>query len=120
MVLLQYIVAGILFKFVLDRGELFGSDRLAAKEAGHQLKGIMMLQQCSLTAVKLPLMLVIDYRGFRLLATSLLPIDKSTIVYGSYDAGCTIHHDPDVAALINPALEALRLAVRVLGLQSKS
>jgi hypothetical protein len=40
-------VAGILFKFVLDRGgpHGFGSDRLAAKEAGHQLKGLTRLQQ---------------------------------------------------------------------------
>ena len=34
----KYIVAGILFKFAIDSQGLYGSDDLAAKEAGHQLK----------------------------------------------------------------------------------
>jgi hypothetical protein len=38
----------------------------------------------------LPLMAVIDYRGFRLLAESILPISKSTLVYGTQDAGAHV------------------------------
>jgi hypothetical protein len=38
-----------------------------------------------------PLMALVDYRGFRLIAISLLPIDKNTIIYGSNDYGKTIH-----------------------------
>jgi len=33
------------------------------------------------------LILKIDYLGFRLVAESILPINRSTIVYGSADAG---------------------------------
>jgi len=36
-------------------------------------------------------MAIIDYNGFRLMAVSLLPIDKNSIVYGSSDAGKTVH-----------------------------
>ena len=34
----RFIVAGILFKFAIDRDGIHGSDDIAAKEAGHQLK----------------------------------------------------------------------------------
>ncbi len=34
-----------------------------------------------------PLMCLIDYRGHRLVACSVLPIDEDTIVYGSNDQG---------------------------------
>jgi hypothetical protein len=42
----QYIVPGILFKFVISRADTYGSDRLAAKEAGHQLKSLVRFRQC--------------------------------------------------------------------------
>ena len=45
----QYRIGGILFKFVIDREvggrPVYGSDRLAAKEAGHQLKSLAKLHQ---------------------------------------------------------------------------
>jgi len=39
-------------------------------------------------------MALIDFRGFRLVAQSLLPIDKTTIQYGSDDGGNTFHNNP--------------------------
>jgi hypothetical protein len=33
----------------------------------------------------------IDFKGFRILATSLLPLGPNTICYGSHDAGKTVH-----------------------------
>lgn len=36
---------------------------------------------------------VLDYRGFRLIATSQLPIAPSTLVYGSEDGGNTVYND---------------------------
>ena len=41
--------------------------------------------------LKTPLMVLIDYRGFRLTCISLVPIDTSTIKYGSADGGVTVH-----------------------------
>jgi hypothetical protein len=56
-------------------------------------------------------MLVIDYLGFRLLATSLLPIDNSSIVYGSADGGNTLHTHTDAA-------KHMKMVASVLNLQS--
>lgn len=36
---------------------------------------------------------LVDYRGFRLLAVSVLPVSRKTICYGSHDAGLTVHSD---------------------------
>ena len=47
----KYIVAGILFKFAIDSKGLYGSDDLAAKEAGHQLKSNVALSQCQTVRV---------------------------------------------------------------------
>lgn len=43
---------------------------------------------CDIVGLHCPLMALVDYRGFRLIAMSILPIDKTTLVYGSNDAGC--------------------------------
>ncbi len=59
-------------------------------------------------------MLVIDYRGFRLLAVTLLPIDRSSIVYGTYDAGVSLHCDAEVGALFSKATRALNLKEHVV------
>jgi Clustered mitochondria len=56
-------------------------------------------------------MVVIDYRGFRLLATSLLPITKTSILHGSFDAGKTLHCDPDAAPIVTRTLKQLNLKV---------
>ena len=49
--------------------------------------------------VGLPLMCIVDFLGYRLLAETLLPIDHqgdTTLVYGSRDGGATIfkRHEP--------------------------
>lgn len=40
-------------------------------------------------------MALVDYRGFRIIAMSILPINSSTIVSGSSDAGRTVHSNCD-------------------------
>lgn len=48
--------------------------------------------------LNLPLMAIIDYRGFRLLAESIMPISKSTLVYGTHDAGRSMRNScPQIA-----------------------
>lgn len=46
----------------------------------------------------MPLMTLVDYMGFRLIAMSILPISRNTIVYGSSDFGQTIHSNASPAA----------------------
>lgn len=48
---------------------------------------------CGVEGLHFPLMCLIDYRGFRLVAISILPIDSDTIVYGSANVGLDVHAD---------------------------
>ncbi|KAH3763191.1 Histidine kinase [Pelomyxa schiedti] len=89
----KYIVHNILFKFAMDHKGLYGSDEAAAKAGGHELKGVTAYFNSGIRGLCLPLMALVDYRGFRLIAMSMLPISKDTISYGSNDYGRTIHAD---------------------------
>lgn len=100
----KYLCQGILFKFSAD-ALVSGNDEpatwmyggnepdveAAMKAAGHDLKGLMNCWNAAIPELHFPLMALIDYRGYRLGAISILPINKATIVYGSADGGYTIH-----------------------------
>lgn len=60
-------------------------------------------------------MALVDYRGFRLIAMSILPIDSSTIRTGSNNYGQAVHDD--VSERDKTALEtmAARLNIKVGG-----
>ena len=62
----KYIYHGILFKFAGDFSGLYGGDEYAMKTAGHELKSMMRVYDCDGLCV--PLMCLIDYHGFRLVA----------------------------------------------------
>lgn len=87
----KYIAQGILFKFAVDLEGLYKSDENAMKAASHDLKGLMAFFTTGVSALHVPLMALIDYKGFRLQAISLLPINKSTLAYGSSDGARTVH-----------------------------
>ena len=88
----KFIVHNIVFKFAVDCKGLYGwNDEAAATVAGHELKGLQAYFNCSLPHICLPLMALLDYRGFRLIAVSLLPLSSNSLVYGSADAGRTVH-----------------------------
>ncbi|KAN0015626.1 hypothetical protein ACTFIU_008367 [Dictyostelium citrinum] len=89
----KYIVQGILFKFALENEAfgLYGNDENAMKTAAHELNGCASFLNCGVKGLHVPLMAFIDYRGFRLMAMSLLPISKKSLIYGSCDAGQTVH-----------------------------
>ena len=96
----KFIVSGILFKFSDDvvlegvyptlymYGGKTPNPEAAQKAAGHERKGNSEIQKRALySGVNAPLMTLVDFRGSRLSAQSLLPIDVSTIIYGSSTAG---------------------------------
>ncbi len=59
--------------------------------------------------------MLIDYLGSRLIAEPILPIDKTTIVYGSSDGGRSIHSgDEQVARLMQKAAKRLNLTTHVI------
>jgi len=74
-------VGNIFFKFAVDQDGIYPSDHEAMKVAGHELKGLNALVSCGMMlGLNFPLLALIDYRGFRLIATSALPISEDTIV----------------------------------------
>ena len=81
------------------------------KAASHELKGNLNIYHKSEESglqLSLPLIALFDYRGYRLLASSIIPITKDTLKLGSSDAGVTFHHE-------DPVLfdAALRLGARL-------
>lgn len=91
----KYLFNGILFKFAVDWKGIYTSDEYAMKAAAHELKGLEQFLDFS-PGIRVPLMCLIDYLGFRLIALSLLPINDTTLVYGSDNAGHSVaSQDPE-------------------------
>lgn len=102
----KFLVRGILFKYAVDTvighfddGEpryMYGgrqrNDFFAMKAASNELLGLSHMMQYQVPSLSFPLMALIDYCGYRIVAVSTLPINKETIVYGSADAGRTVHN----------------------------
>eukprot|EP01117_Protostelium_nocturnum_P012592 TRINITY_DN4634_c0_g2_i2.p1 TRINITY_DN4634_c0_g2~~TRINITY_DN4634_c0_g2_i2.p1 ORF type:complete len:1322 (+),score=514.36 TRINITY_DN4634_c0_g2_i2:78-4043(+) len=89
----KYFCKGIYFKFAVNSGGIYPGDEEAAKVAGHELKSLNQLFSLWIKDFHYPMMILLDYRGYRLIAMSTIPITKDTIVYGSCDAGRHIHAD---------------------------
>lgn len=71
-----YEVANIRYKFAFDYDGMFnGSDENAAKYMRQGVKGNQQIFKCRTAGIRLPLQLNIDYLGFRLEATSVIPIE---------------------------------------------
>jgi hypothetical protein len=88
----KYIVHNILFKFAFDHEKLFGgNDGAAAKVSDQEMKGLMTFFSLDLPSLFFPMMALVRYRGFTVVAMTLLPVDRSTLVYGSHDGGKTVH-----------------------------
>jgi hypothetical protein len=115
----KYISEGIFFKFALDSG-MYGGDENAAKAAGLELKAVNAIFEnyeiIGLGKVNTVPIVLINYLGYRLIATPVLPVNASTLVYGSADAGVTVH---TTDAIINKEMEAiaarLNLAPHLVG-----
>jgi hypothetical protein len=59
-------------------------------------------------------------RGFRLIATSLLPIEKDTIIYGSNDGGIEVHCDvEEVNQVMEQVGKTLNICEHGTGVQGK-
>lgn len=83
------------------------STEFAMKAAKHELRST--IAYFSTSTCRVPLVALVDFRGYRVLCSSVLPIDNTTICYGSSDAGRTVHADADAAVLFESAGEKLNL-----------
>lgn len=77
--------AGVFFKFAKDDNGIYASDAKAMKVAGAEVLGLHAYAQCGIAGLHCPLMTLIDYRGYRLIASCKLPLSSQTLVYGSAD-----------------------------------
>jgi len=57
------------------------------KAAKHELRGLIYYASVGVEGLHFPLMCLVNYKGFRIIAEALLPINKETIVYGSSHGG---------------------------------
>lgn len=94
----KFIIHDILFKFCVDPQPepgfwIYGMDKAdhtkAFKSFGQELLGANAVSSYG-TWLKTPLMAIIDFRGRRLMASSLIPKNDNTLVYGSSDGGKTV------------------------------
>ncbi|KAL6072370.1 Clu domain-containing protein [Balamuthia mandrillaris] len=101
----KFLSNGIWFKYAVDLlrtdldepkwmyGQDSPDDEKAMKSGGHELKGSVAFMEAGVNQLSIPLMVLIDYLGFRLVAIAQLPITADTIVYGTGDGGKRIHND---------------------------
>src|SRR5690554_6514123 len=86
------------------------------KAASHELKGLQHYYHSNVPGLHFPLMAYIDYRGWRLQALSLLPIDANTLCYGSSDGGRSVEtSDPQLNRLMKEAGTILNLKEHAVG-----
>jgi hypothetical protein len=91
---LKFAHNGVFFKFAVDEHGIYGGNECAQKAAKHELRGLQLLQQLvidkridssSAGDMRFPLLCVVDWRGYRVLCSTTLPIDRTTIVHGTAD-----------------------------------
>eukprot|EP00475_Leptophrys_vorax_P032667 TRINITY_DN5069_c0_g1_i3.p1 TRINITY_DN5069_c0_g1~~TRINITY_DN5069_c0_g1_i3.p1 ORF type:complete len:816 (+),score=191.78 TRINITY_DN5069_c0_g1_i3:223-2670(+) len=104
----KFVSGGILFKFVRHTS-IYESNSDAMKTAGNELRMLNFILSSNIPVteskfLRTPLMVLVDYRGFRVTAVSLAPVGRKTLIFGTADAGETFHvKDP----LVQPALMKL-------------
>eukprot|EP01119_Soliformovum_irregulare_P025748 TRINITY_DN9620_c0_g1_i3.p1 TRINITY_DN9620_c0_g1~~TRINITY_DN9620_c0_g1_i3.p1 ORF type:complete len:666 (+),score=209.19 TRINITY_DN9620_c0_g1_i3:3-2000(+) len=89
----KYIEQGIFFKFPVDEKNLYGGDEFSMKTAGHEFLSLMQLMDCRVRGLHFPMVVLIDYLGYRLVAESILPLGPHSLVAGTSDGANTIHND---------------------------
>jgi len=87
------------------------------KAAGHELNGLKAYHAIN-NKIKLdsgeklhfPFMALISYRGYRLIASPKLPLSSNSLIYGSNDAGRTVHSsNSNMNLLMKKAAAELRI-----------
>ena len=107
----KYIYNGILFKFAIDWKGIYSGDEYAMKAAAHEMRSLTAFYNYGQPiGLRVPLITLINYLGFRLVALSILPVSRHTIVYGSCDGGQTVHKShARVAQLMKRVAKRLNL-----------
>ena len=96
---IKFVSANIMFKLARSSHGIYATHADAAKAAAHELRSLNAIVRQSVDGgISLPLFCVVDVRGWRVVAESLLPISGDTLVYGSEDQGRTFSTASGAAA----------------------
>jgi hypothetical protein len=115
----KYIVNDILFKFADNGLGIYGQGAAGKENAGKatnlDLLGCASVFGARLPGIRVPLMALIDFRGQRLSAQSVLPIGINTLAVGSSDGCTTVHWEPyEMHERLYPLGRALNLKPHVI------
>ncbi|PRP80831.1 hypothetical protein PROFUN_11246 [Planoprotostelium fungivorum] len=102
----KYRVQNIMYKFAFDillveypplwmYGGPKPDHRAASKAAKNEMRGLEAHSSTYIEGLFYPMMALVDYLGFRVVAMPVLPIDKTTLRYGSDDGGETVHDEDE-------------------------
>ena len=89
----KFLHRGIYFKLAVDKAGLLGGFEGARKVSRHEIKSLAALMDNGVEGLKFPLVCLVSYLGLSILAMTQLPISDSTLVYGSADAGKSVHFE---------------------------
>ena len=89
----KFLHGGIYFKLAVDRAGLLGGFGGATKLVRHEIKSLAALMAAGVGEIQFPLVCLVSYCGLSILAMTQLPISAQSLVYGSSDAGKTLHFE---------------------------
>ena len=72
----KYLIGGMFIKLLTDNNNLYSTDEFAMKTANHEIQYIKLIHDIRIENLSLPWACTVDYLGFRLFCTSLLPISS--------------------------------------------
>lgn len=115
-------IHGLLWKVCSNRDGIYGpNDYDARKPAGLEILHCAAMLQFRRLGLYTPLICAVDFKGVRLSCQTVVPIDDSTLVMGSTDAGANVvDRDPDARAILAHVGRVLGLAAHVSGTATRS
>ncbi|CAB3979322.1 clustered mitochondria homolog, partial [Paramuricea clavata] len=113
----MYIWNNIFFSLAFDSRDHFkdvGGDDAAYAAAGADLKGVTAYNRVDIEGLYTLGTVVVDYRGYRVIAQSIIPgilqrDQENSVIYGSIDSGKTVTSNPEFLKLLGKAARVLRL-----------
>ncbi|XP_065054486.1 clustered mitochondria protein homolog [Rhopilema esculentum] len=112
----MYIWNNIFFSFACDSRDhyrRFGGDAAAYAAAGGDLGGVVAFNRLDIEGLYTLGTVIIDYRGYRVIAQSIIPgilqrEQENSVVYGSIDGGKSLSGNEKFLELLKKAGETLR------------
>lgn len=112
----KYLAKNVFIKFVEFDERLFADYSVAARVAHHEFRALEAIRCIRQPLIHTGLQVLLDVCGFRCSATAALPIDGSTLVYGSADAAAAVAtSEAGLNAAIAAVAHKLNLAAHYVG-----